>query len=104
MATFRKRNGRWNVRIRSNHHRTISKTFINKDDAIKYARETEAKIQRRLFEDLEQASQITLEGIIDPISGPRNSSKNVNMDPNFIKSISCANIKYQNEGYLNYLF
>ena len=46
MATFRKRNGRWNVRIRSNHHRTISKTFINKDDAIKYARETEAKIQR----------------------------------------------------------
>ena len=45
---------RWNVRIRSNHHRTISKTFINKDDAIKYARETEAKIQRGLFEDLEQ--------------------------------------------------
>ena len=58
MATFRKRNGRWNVRIRSNNHRTISKTFINKDDAIKYAQETEAKIQRGLFEDLEQASQI----------------------------------------------
>jgi len=64
MATFRKRNGRWNVRIRSNHHRTISKTFINKDDAIKYARETEAKIQRGLFEDLEQASQITLRELL----------------------------------------
>lgn len=66
MATFRKRNGRWNVRIRSNYHRTISKTFINKDkdDAIKYARETEAKIQRGLFEDLEQASQITLRELL----------------------------------------
>jgi len=38
MATFRKRKGKWNVRIRSNHHRTISKTFIQKEDAIKYAR------------------------------------------------------------------
>jgi len=64
MATFRKRNGRWNVRIRSNHHRTISKTFLQKDDAIKYARETEAKIQRGLFEDLEQASQITLRELL----------------------------------------
>ena len=64
MATFRKRNGRWNVRIRSNYHRTISKTFINKDDAIKYARQTEAKIQRGLFEDLKQASQITLRELL----------------------------------------
>ena len=64
MATFRKRNGRWNVRIRSNHHRTISKTFLQKEDAIKYARETEAKIQRGLFEDLEQASQISLRELL----------------------------------------
>ena len=43
MATFRKRKGKWNVKIRSNHHLTISKTFIQKEDVINYARETESK-------------------------------------------------------------
>ena len=75
MATFRKRNGRWNVRIRSNHHRTISKTFIQKEDAIKYARETEAKIQRGIFEDLEQASQITLKELLTQYREEETSKK-----------------------------
>ena len=64
MASFRKRYGKWNVRIRGSNHKTITKTFLQKDDAIKYARETEAKIQRGLFEDLEQASQITLRELL----------------------------------------
>ena len=41
-----------------------SSTFIQKEDAIKYARETEAKIQRGTFEDLEQASQTTLKELL----------------------------------------
>ena len=75
MATFRKRKGKWNVRIRSNHHRTISKTFIQKEDALKYARETESKIQRGVLEDLEQASQITVKQILQQYKAEETSKK-----------------------------
>lgn len=75
MATFRKRKGKWNVRIRSNHHRTISKTFIQKEDAIKYARETESKIQRGVLEDLEQASRITLKQLLQQYKQEETSKK-----------------------------
>jgi hypothetical protein len=46
MASYRKRNGKWSARVRLNKERQISKTFILKEDAIKWARECEVKIQK----------------------------------------------------------
>jgi hypothetical protein len=38
MASYRKRAGKWEVRIRKNKSHAICKTFIAKEDAIKWAR------------------------------------------------------------------
>ena len=64
MASYRKRNGKWSARVRLNKQRQISKTFILKEDAIKWARECEVKIQKGLIEDLNQADQITLKELL----------------------------------------
>ena len=64
MASYRKRNGKWNVRIRCYGTQSISKTFIAKEDAIKWARESESKIEKGLFEDLSQANSITLRDLL----------------------------------------
>ena len=37
MATIIKRNGKWQVKIRKNNFKQLSKTFITKDNAIKWA-------------------------------------------------------------------
>ena len=60
MATLRRRMGKWEVRVRRYNNKTISKTFIQKEDANKWARETETQIEKGLYEDLSQANSITL--------------------------------------------
>ena len=51
MAGYRKREGKWEVRIRRLNQNGISKTFVSKEDAQKWAREYEAKLEKGLFED-----------------------------------------------------
>ena len=46
MASIRKRSGRWQVQIRCNGHRPVSKSFSNKADASAWARKIEAKLDR----------------------------------------------------------
>jgi len=60
MAGYRKRNGKWEVRIRRQNSKNLSKTFINKEDAQRWARETKTQIKKGLYEDLSQANIITL--------------------------------------------
>ena len=50
MAGYRKRNGKWEVRIRRNNSKNLSKTFINKEDAQRWAREQESKLDKGIFE------------------------------------------------------
>ena len=64
MATFRKRLGKWEVRVRRHSNKTISKTFTTKNDAEKWARETEVKIEKGLYEDLSHANTITLKDLM----------------------------------------
>jgi hypothetical protein len=44
MATIRKKAGKWGL-IRRSFHKPISKTFISKQDAQRWARETERLIE-----------------------------------------------------------
>ena len=57
MATIRKKRGKWQVLIRKKFHTPISKTFVTKEDADKYARETEAKIDKGIFVTYEEAQK-----------------------------------------------
>jgi len=64
MAGYRKRNGKWEVRIRRNNSKNLSKTFVNKEDAQRWAREQESKLDKGIFEDLTIASKITLKELL----------------------------------------
>ncbi len=64
MATIIKRKGKWQVKIRRTNFKQLSRTFITKDNAIKWARETENKVEKGLFEDLSQANSISLKEIL----------------------------------------
>ena len=75
MATFRKRLGKWEVRVRRYNNKTISKTFIEKADANRWAQEVETKIEKGLYEDLSQANQITLRELLEQYSKEVSSQK-----------------------------
>ena len=46
MATFRKRNNKWQVQVRRAHLGSICQTFSQKQDALQWAREKEIELQQ----------------------------------------------------------
>lgn len=59
MATFRKRNGKWQAIVRQKNIGTASRSFIKKNQAIKWALEQEERIERGVFGSIEP-SEVTL--------------------------------------------
>ena len=59
MATFRKRNGKWQAIVRQRNIGTASRSFIKKIQAIKWALEQEERIERGLFGSI-KPSEVTL--------------------------------------------
>lgn len=60
MATIRLLpSGKWNVQIRKKR-KDISKSFIKKSDAEKWARQTEVEIDQNVFQNLNEAETLTL--------------------------------------------
>lgn len=51
MATIRKRGNRWQAQVRIDGFRGVSKSFHNKEDALKWSRQTEASMDRGDFDD-----------------------------------------------------
>ena len=52
MATIRKIRSKWQVLIRKHNLKSIYKTFILKEDAVRWAKETEVKVEQDLYKDL----------------------------------------------------
>jgi len=66
MASIRQLNNtNWQVQIRRKGHKPIVKTFINKTDALKWARQIESEIDRGMFLDRTEADRTTLSEILD---------------------------------------
>ena len=61
MAYFRKRKGKWLVEIRKKGHKRVSKTFISKDTANKWAKDIESQMERGLFQGID--NNITLKDL-----------------------------------------
>ena len=59
MASFRKRNGKWQVQIRQTDKDSVSKTFIRKKDAIYWARNQEILLQTKQWFNSE-SSDLTI--------------------------------------------
>ena len=64
MATIRKIRSKWQVLIRKHNLKPIYKTFILKEDAVKWSRETEVKIERGLYQDLILAKTTKLKDVL----------------------------------------
>ena len=65
MATLRKRsNGHWQARVRK-ANQSITKTFINKADAERWARQVEVEIQKGSYTNLVLAERTTFTEIIE---------------------------------------
>ena len=54
MAHIRRKRNKWQVLIRKKFHKNIAKSFTLKEDAEKYARETEAKIDQGFLVSYEE--------------------------------------------------
>jgi len=64
MATIRKIRSKWQVLIRKHNLKPTYKTFILKEDAVKWSRETEVKIEQGLYKDLTPARSTTLKEVL----------------------------------------
>jgi integrase len=64
MASIYKRNGKWRVEIRKKGSKGIHKSFIVKEDAIRFARETEVKIEQGSYQDLTLAKTTKLSDVL----------------------------------------
>lgn len=64
MATIRRRNNKWQVIIRRDNFKIIYKTFFLKEDALRWARDTEVKIEQGLYQDLTLAKTTKLKDIL----------------------------------------
>ena len=63
MATFRNRNGKWQVRVQIKGHAALSKTFINKADAERWAKQIEVELQKGSYTNLMLAERSTKSAI-----------------------------------------
>ena len=65
MATIRKMKGKWQVLIRKKYAKHITKSFVYRHDAEKYAREKEAEIDKGLTVNYEEAARTTLGELLE---------------------------------------
>ena len=64
MATIRRRNNKWQVIIRKDNFKITYKTFNLKEDALRWGRETEVKIEQGLYQDLTLAKTTKLKDVL----------------------------------------
>ena len=65
MATIRKKRDKWCVEIRRSFHKHISKTFMSKQDAQRWAVKTERLIEIGQYQDLSEANKTTLRKLLE---------------------------------------
>ncbi|HET9403805.1 MAG TPA: hypothetical protein VFO57_04415 [Burkholderiales bacterium] len=66
MATIRQRqSGKWQAIVRRKGHLPVSRSFLNKADGERWARQTESEMDRGVFVDRTPAEHITVGELID---------------------------------------
>jgi len=86
MATYRRRNGKWNVQVRQRGKKDISKTFKLKADAISWASLMEIKLETETYTDYKLATTTRLsdlltrynEEVVPTLKGKSQDSSRIN--------------------------
>jgi hypothetical protein len=63
MATFRNRHGKWQASVRRLRQQPISKSFQNKQDAERWARQVEADIDKESYTNVALAERTLLKDV-----------------------------------------
>lgn len=87
MATIYKNKGKWGAWIRRSFHKPIHKSFISKQDAQRWVRETERLIEVGQFVDLSEANKTTLKALLERYESEVSSKKRSTVDKYLIKNI-----------------
>ena len=78
MATIRQMRGKWQVLIRKRFAKHITKSFVLKSDAEKYAREIESKIDKGFLVSYEEAQKTKLSELLERYRAEITSKKKSN--------------------------
>ena len=65
MATIRKRKNKWEVQIRVRGCKNICKTFLYREHAFKWARETEIKVEKGIYQELRELHLIKFKDLVN---------------------------------------
>jgi len=65
MASLRKRKGHWQAQVRRKGFEPLAKTFRNRQDALAWARQAEADMDRNAFVPRRQAESVTVQQLLD---------------------------------------
>ena len=88
--------GKWRALVRRNHH-SISKTFLSKGSATKWAREIELKIEKETYEDFRDSASITLGQLIlryrDEITPNKKGAQTETYKLNYLSRLPIAKTK-----------
>ena len=87
MATILKKFGKWQVSIRRSFHKPLYKTFIIKQDAQRWGRETERLIEIGQYQDLSEANKTTLKQLLERYEREVSPKKRTKADHQYIKNI-----------------
>jgi len=87
VATIRKKREKWCVEIRRSFHKHLSKSFITKQDAQRWARETEHLIEIGQYADLSEANKTTLKQLLERYEREVLSRKRTSSDKYLIRNI-----------------
>ena len=87
MATILKKFGKWQVSIRRSFHKPLYKTFITKQDAQRWGRETERLIEIGQYQDLSEANKTTLKQLLERYEREVSPKKRTKADHQYIKNI-----------------
>ena len=91
MAYFRKRNGKWKVEINKPNFPRLSRTFLEKANGRKWARDVENRMDRNIYEDFSNAESTTLKDLIikyrDEIVSTHKAARSTT-SPRFLKAFS----------------
>lgn len=64
MASFRFHGARWQARVRRQGHPEVTRSFINKNEAERWARSVESEMDKGLFVETQEAQRTTLRELI----------------------------------------
>ncbi len=64
MASFRLHGSRWQARVRRQGYPDLTRSFINKSDAERWARSVESEMDKGQFVDTQEAQRTTLRELI----------------------------------------